>query len=111
MILGSGITILVIQSYNPVNTTMTLDGNISTTASIVGLPGPADLAYNVTLFNKQNLTSGHHTLNVALVDYIYRNGTTMGSLLRFDYAAVNDTPSSVSAPLSGNGSTDTSHSQ
>jgi hypothetical protein len=61
----------------------------------------------------QNLASEHHTLNVALVDYIYRNGTTMGSLLRFDYAAVNDTvsPSSVSAPLSGNGSTDTSHSQ
>jgi len=92
---------------------MTLDGNVSATASLVSLPGPADLAYNVTLYNVQDLVSEHHTLNVDLVNYVYTNGTTMGSLLRFDYAAVNDTvsPSSVSAPSSGNGPTDTSHSQ
>jgi hypothetical protein len=103
---------------------MTLDGKTSTTASLVNLPGPADLAYNVTLYNVQSLAETDHTLNVALVDYTFSNGTTMGSLIRFDSAAVNDTTPSVvspsgvgiatptpvaSAPSNQNGSSGASH--
>ena len=77
---------------------MTLDGASSTVASLVGLPTTSDFTYNTTLYNVQSLSATAHTLQVALVDYVYGNGTTMGSLIRFDYAAVNDTAPSVVAP-------------
>lgn len=83
---------------------MTLDGNTATIASISNLPRPADLAYNVTLYDVQSLSVGDHTLDVALLDYTLSNGTTVGSLIRFDAAAVNDTsPSAVSPSPSGAG--------
>ena len=53
---------------------------------------------NITLYNVQSLSATAHTLELALVDYVYGNGTTMGSLICFDYAAVNDTAPSVVAP-------------
>jgi hypothetical protein len=97
---GSGITIFVIQSHNPLNTTMTLDGNISTTASISGFADRTDLAYNVTLYTVQSLPATPHTLDVALVDYINDDETTTGSIIRFDSAAVEETPPSITSPLS-----------
>jgi hypothetical protein len=87
---------------------MTLDGNSSTTASIVGLSGFNDYAYNVTLFKVQSLAQGDHTLDVALVDYIFSNGTTMGSLMRFDSALVNDTAPYVVSPSQSGAGTATS---
>jgi hypothetical protein len=87
---------------------VTLDGNTATIASISDLPKPADLAYNVTLYDVQSLSVGDHTLDVALLDYTLSNGTTVGSLIRFDAAAVNDTsPSAVSPSPSGAGETST----
>lgn len=64
------------------------------------------------MFDVQSLAYAQHTLNVALLDFIYDNGTTGPSIIRFDYAAVNDTtPSHVAAtpsvspvPESNNGS-------
>jgi len=103
---GSGITIYVLQSYYPLNTTVTLDGTTSTIASIANLPGPTDIVYNVSLYDAQFLPTGYHIVDVALGDYTLSNGTTMGSLIRFDAAAVNETaPSAVSPSYSGAGTT------
>lgn len=77
---------------------MTLDGNMSTTATLVALPGPNDFAYNVTLYNVQELLSVSHTLDVALVGYKPTSGSPVGSMIRFDSALVNDTGSSVVSP-------------
>ena len=94
---GSGITIFVIQSHNPLNTTMTLDGNMSTIASVPALFDSKDLAYNVSLYTVQSLAATSHTLDVALLDYI---DSPTGSTIRFDYATVEETPLSVTSPLS-----------
>ena len=105
MVAGSGITLFVIQSFNPLNTTLTLDGNTATTASLANLANPSSLAYNVTLYSVQSLTAASHMLDVRLVDYIFSNGSTMGSMIRFDSAAVNETsPFVVSPTSSGAGS-------
>jgi hypothetical protein len=96
---GSGITIFVIQSYYPLNTTVTVDGTTSTVASISNLPQLTDLVYNVTLYDVQSLPIGDHILDVALGDYTLINGNTVGSLIRFDAAAVNETAPSVVSPL------------
>src|SRR5882762_6301321 len=100
MVAGSGITLFVIQSYNPLNTTLTLDGNTATTASLANLANPSSFAYNVTLYSVQSLTAASHTLDVRLVDYIFSNGSTMGSMIRFDSAAVNETSPFVVSPTS-----------
>ena len=85
---GSGITIFVIQSNNPLNATMNLDGSVS---SVVNGTDPA---HNV-LYTVQNLTLASHTLNVTLVDYI-NDGNATGSIIRFNYAAVDPFISSAS---------------
>ena len=123
---GSGISIFVIQSRNPLNATMNLDGNVTTISSMDALPGAGNpLAYNVTLYTVQSLAAAGHTLDITLLDYVYPNGTTSKSNLRLDFAAVNETsPSVVSPSPSGagggtptsfvpapSGSTGTSHSQ
>jgi hypothetical protein len=85
---------------------VTLDGTTSTIASIGNLPGPTDIVYNVSLYDAQFLPIGYHIVDVALGDYTLSNGTTMGSLIRFDAAAVNETaPSAVSPSYSGAGTT------
>jgi len=82
---------------------------MSTTATLVALPGPNDFAYNVTLYNVQELRTAYHTLDVALVDYIPSSGPSVGSMIRFDAALVNNTGSSVVSPsASGAGTTGTS---
>lgn len=96
---GSGITIYVIQSSNPLNASLTLDGNSTTDRSIIGLPAVDSYAYNLTLYDVQSLAYAHHTLDVALIDFIYDNGTSIASMIRFDYAAVNDTTPDVVAPV------------
>jgi hypothetical protein len=96
---GSGITIFVIQSYYPLNATVTVDGTTSTVASISNLPQLTDLVYNVTLYDVQSLPIGDHILDVALGDYTLINGNTVGSLIRFDAAAVNETAPSMVSPL------------
>ena len=102
---GSGITLFVIQSSNPLNTTLTLDGNMSTTATLVALPGPNDFAYNVTLYNVQDLHTASHTLDVALLGYVPSSGPDVGSMVRFDYALINNTAAAVVEPsASGAGS-------
>jgi hypothetical protein len=92
--LGSGITIYAIQSPDPVSTKMTIDGQSSSAHS---LDPVGAFQYNVVLYDVQSLPYTDHILDVALVNYIYANGTSMGSLIRFDYAAVNDTGSPVVA--------------
>ena len=76
---------------------MTLDGDASTIATMEALPGVGS-AFNFTLYNVQSLTAGDHMLDVALSDYVYSNGTTKGSMIRFDAAAVNETSPVVVAP-------------
>lgn len=95
---GSGITIFVVQSSNALNASLTLDGNSTTARSIVALPAVNDYAYNLTLYDVQSLTYASHTLDVALIDFIQDNGTATPSMIRFDYAAINDTTPSVVAP-------------
>ncbi|KIM79848.1 hypothetical protein PILCRDRAFT_823037 [Piloderma croceum F 1598] len=106
---GSGITLFVIQSNNPLNTTLTLDGNISATATLVALPGPNDFAYNVTLYNVQGLHTAQHTLDVALVTYTPSGGSAIGSMIRFDSALINNTDSSVVSPSASGIGTTTAH--
>ena len=100
---GSGISIFVIQSNDPLNSSMTIDGEASAIASIPALPGSGNpLAYNATLYTVQSLAATDHTLDIALLDYVYGNGTTKGSMIRFDSAAVNEaSPTVVSPPPSG----------
>jgi hypothetical protein len=102
---GSGISLFVVQSRDPLNASMTLDGNTSTITTLDALPGLGNpLAYNVTLYSLQSLAATDHTLDIALLNYVYSNGTTSKSSFRFDYAAVNDTsPSVVSPSASGAG--------
>ena len=78
---------------------MTIDGKASTTATMAPLPGPGGPhAYNVTLYNVQSLAAADHTLEIGLTDYIYSNGTTQPSMMRFDAAAVNQTSPNVVSP-------------
>jgi hypothetical protein len=79
---------------------------MSTTATLVPLPGPNDFAYNVTLYNVQDLPTTYHTLDVALVTYTPSGGSAVGSMIRFDSALINNTAASVVSPsASGIGST------
>ena len=95
---GSGINIYVIQSNNPLNTTMTLNGNKPT---IVSVAENTDPAYNVT-YTVQNLPPTQHILNVTFVDH--PDGTTTRNVIRFDYAAVNESSPSMSSPSSSGAS-------
>ena len=96
---GSGISIFVIQSNDPLNATMTLDGDTPTITSLAALSGPANLfTYNVTLYTTQLLAAADHTLDIALLDYVNSDGTSKGSIIRFDSALVNDTSSAVVSP-------------
>lgn len=117
--LGSGITIFVVQSTFYSNISITLDESWSTIATIHSIPDGEGINFNVMLYNVQALAGVNHTLDIALLDYIFNNGTRIGSDIHFDYAAINDTllpvisssPSSLlpssSSPSSGSGS----HSQ
>jgi hypothetical protein len=82
---------------------------MSTTATLAPLPGPNYFAYNVTLYNVQELPTAYHTLDVALVDYVPSSGPSVASTIRFDSALVNNTASSAVSPsASGAGTTGTS---
>jgi len=96
---GSGISIFVIQSNDPLNSSMTIDSDAPVIASMSALPGSGNpLAYNVTLYSIQSLAATDHTLNIALLSYVYSNGTTKGSMIRFDSAAVNEASPTVVSP-------------
>lgn len=97
---GSGISVFVIQSNDPLNSSMTIDGSASAIATLPALPGSGNpLVYNATLYTVQSLAETDHTLDIALLNYVYGNGTTKGSMIRFDYAAVSETsPTIVSSP-------------
>ena len=95
---GSGIAIYVIQSANPVNASFTLDGNSTTIRNVGGLVSQDEFLYNVQMFDVQSLANARHSLNISLIDVDYANDTTGPSLIRFDYAAVNDTTPSVVPP-------------
>jgi len=108
---GSGISIFVIQSNDPLNSSMTIDGDASAIASMPALPGSSNpLAYNVTLYTVQSLAATDHTLDIALLDYVYGNGTTKGSMIRFDSAAVNTISPTVVSPSSSAAGTATTAS-
>ena len=92
---GSGIAIYVVQSANAVNASFTLDGNSTTLRNVGGLVSQNQFLYNVQMFDVQSLANAQHSLNVSLVDVDYVNGTIGPSVIRFDYATVNDTTPSV----------------
>jgi hypothetical protein len=99
---GSGIRVFVIQSNDPLNSSMTIDGSASAIATLLALPGTGNpLAYNVTLYTVQSLSETDHTLDIALLNYVYGNGTTKGSMIRFDYAAVSETLPTVVSLAAG----------
>ena len=91
---GSGISVFVVQSNDPLNVTTTLDGDTPTTTSLAGLSGPG-ANYNATLYTVQSLAATQHTLDIALLDYVDSDGTAKGSIIRFDSAFVDDTSSSA----------------
>ena len=96
---GSGISIFVVQSNDPLNVTMTLDGDTPTITTLAALSGPTNLfTYNVTLYTMQFLAAADHTLDIALSDYVNSDGTSKGSIIRFDSALVNDTSSAIISP-------------
>jgi hypothetical protein len=90
---GSGITIYVVGSDNPLNTTVTIDGMAST----IALHPLADKVhqYKVPFYSTHSLSAAPHTLEIVLLDYMNSDGTIVGSQMRFDYAAVDDIPPPV----------------
>ncbi|KIM78159.1 hypothetical protein PILCRDRAFT_824625 [Piloderma croceum F 1598] len=103
---GSGISVFVIQSSNVLNTTITLDSNLSTIASMPNLPGPGNpLVYDFALYTVQYLAAANHILDISLSDYTFGSGTTSDSMLRFDYVAVNETSPTVVSPSPSGAST------
>jgi hypothetical protein len=92
-ITGSGITIYVVQvNFAGINVSVTVD---ALPPSIRTFLEPKFYQHNFPLFDIQGLTSGDHTIDVALLDcqynasnlFAYPNGT---SALAFDYAIIND---------------------
>jgi len=91
--IGSGITIYVVQvNFAAINVSVTVD---SLLPAIRTFPEPQWYLHNFSLFDIQELPSGSHTVDVALLDsqynandkYVYTNGT---SALAFDFAIIND---------------------
>jgi len=89
----SGITIYVVQvNFAGINVSVSVD---SLLPSIRTFLEPKFYQHNFPLFDIQGLTSGDHTIDVALLDcqynasnlFAYPNGT---SALAFDYATIND---------------------
>ena len=113
---GSGITIYVVQvNFAAINVSVTVD---SLQPTIRTFPEPQWYLHNFSLFDIQELPSGNHTIDLALLDtqyntgdkYAYTNGT---SALAFDYAIVNDqliSPSStpVTSPAQSSSSSSVS---
>ena len=67
--------------------------------------------YNVALYDVQCLPYADHILDVALVNYTLANGSSKGSLIRYDYAAINDTKALADAqPSAGQPTTTNSNS-
>jgi len=91
---GSGITLYVAHGGDNVNASITLDGNSSSTTvtTILESGNPVE-TYNVSLYNVQSLPYGSHVITVLLLDLT----GGIGSSCWFDYAMVNDTPSSPPA--------------
>ncbi|KAF7981269.1 hypothetical protein HWV62_34161 [Athelia sp. TMB] len=90
---GSGITIYIVQvNFAAVNVSIVVD-NLQPTYRTYA--EPQYYLHNFSLFDIQELPSGPHTVNIALLDssyssgdrYAYPNGT---SALVFDYAVVNE---------------------
>ena len=91
---GSGITLYVAHGDDNVNASITLDGNSSlTTITTLLKSGKPVETYNVSLYNVQSLPHGSHIITVLLLDLT----GGVGSSCWFDYAMVNDTPSSPPA--------------
>ncbi|KAF7968829.1 hypothetical protein HWV62_29234 [Athelia sp. TMB] len=89
---GSGITLYIVQvNFSAINVSITVD---SLQPAYRSYP-EAGYVHNVSLFDVQELPSGPHTVNVALLNYVYSsddayaygNGT---SALVFDFAVVNE---------------------
>jgi len=84
---GSGVALFV--AYNNrlgLNVSITLDNNFTTINWFIldtDYSTPTFTSYNATLYDKQNLTYGHHVLNVVLQDYRGNQSDIM-----FDYAAI-----------------------
>jgi hypothetical protein len=98
--LGTGISINVIQGPSPLNARATIDGN---SPSDYSLPTTAGFNYGVQFFEIQSLSNGSHVLEVLLLDTTASDGSTVGSLIRFDVAYV--TGASSSTPSGQNSST------
>jgi hypothetical protein len=98
--LGTGISINVIQGPSPLNARATIDGN---SPSDYSLPTTAGFNYGLQFFEIQSLSNGSHILEVLLLDTTASDGSTVGSLIRFDVAYV--TGASSSTPSSQRSST------
>jgi len=89
---GSGITVFVVQGYDAINASIQMDGDL---LNPVILDYPADITYNVSLYNNQSLPFAQHVLNIQLESWDGSNG--LPSSVLFDYAVINETVPSANS--------------
>jgi hypothetical protein len=75
------------------NVSITLDAKNPTVYTYGG--SSTKIYYDSIIFNAPSLNYTTHTVNITVSTYTFPNGTQVGSQLFFDYAAVNDTRTTV----------------
>jgi hypothetical protein len=84
--------VFVVQGYGAINASIQMDEDI---LNPVILDYPADITYNVSLYNNQSLPFAQHVLNIRLESW--DGSSSLPSSMLFDYAVINETVPSANS--------------